>query len=89
MSQKSQKKCTMAKRKSDYAPGENPTSLENLKPRETFYDECKKRWQIMVTPTGWAGFKELAQEVGLSASELIEQIGRREIEIKGLKQHKK
>jgi hypothetical protein len=79
----------MAKKKSDYAPGENPASLENLKPRETFYDERKERKQIIVTPTGWAGFKELAQEIGLSASELIEQIGRREIEIKGLKQHKK
>jgi hypothetical protein len=79
----------MAKKKSDYAPGENPTSLENLRPRETFYDERKQRWQIMVTPTGWEGFKELAQELGLSASELVEQIGRRLIEVKSRKQLKR
>ncbi len=78
----------MAKKKSDYAPGENPTSLENLRPRETFYDERKQRWQVMVTPTGWEGFKELAQDLGLSASELVEQLGRGAIALKSPKQQK-
>ena len=66
----------MARQKSDYKPGENPASLGNLQPRETLYDEPKKRREVMVTQDGWDGFKAKAKDLGLSASELVERIGR-------------
>lgn len=54
----------------------NPRSRDNLKPRKRYYEEPKKRHEVMVTPEGWEGFKALASGRGLSASELIEQLGR-------------
>jgi hypothetical protein len=59
----------------------NPRSRDNLKPRKRYYEEPKKRHEVMVTPEGWEGFKALASDRGLSASELIEQLGRGLIEI--------
>jgi hypothetical protein len=61
----------------------NPRSRENLKPRKRYYEEPKKRHEVMVTPEGWEGFKALASGRGLSASELIEQLGRGLIAIEG------
>lgn len=61
----------------------NPRSRENLKPRQRYYEEPKKRHEVMVTPEGWEGFKALASRRGLSASELIEQLGRGLIAIEG------
>ena len=40
------------------------------------YDEVKKRVNLSLTPTAIAGLDELAQELGLSRSELVEQVGR-------------
>lgn len=63
-----------------FKPGENPNSQQNLKRYQKgqpkLYDELKKRREIIATDTGWDGFKALAKEVGLSASELIERLGR-------------
>ena len=61
----------------------NPRSRENLKPRQRYYENPKKRHEVMVTPEGWEGFKALASGRGLSASELIEQLGRGLIAIEG------
>jgi hypothetical protein len=71
----------LPRKKSEYAPGENPASLENLQPRETLYDQPKKRREVMATDTGWQGFKDVAKALGLSASELVERIGRGAIAI--------
>jgi hypothetical protein len=67
---------TVPRKKSDYAPGEHPHSQDNLQPRETMYGEAKKRREVMVTATGWDGFKALAASMDLSASELVERLGR-------------
>ena len=57
----------------------NPVSRQNLQPRETVYQEPKKRHEITVTPSGWSGFKEVAAGLGMSASELVERLGRRSL----------
>lgn len=67
---------TVPRKKSDYSPGEHPHSQDNLQPREPMYGEAKKRREVMVTPTGWDGFKALAASMELSASELVERLGR-------------
>lgn len=66
------------KSQSQYKPGENPNSLDNLnrEGRPTVYDENKKQRAVVVTDTGWKGFQALAKLLKLSASELVEQIGR-------------
>lgn len=61
---------------SDYGVGENPRSLANLRPRSPVYGEAKSKRQPLVTDEGWEGFKALAATHGLSASELIERLGR-------------
>ncbi|MGF1520908.1 MAG: hypothetical protein ACFBSF_01135 [Leptolyngbyaceae cyanobacterium] len=66
----------MSRKGQAYGPGRHPHSQDNLRPRERFYDEVKKSREITVTPTGWAGFKAIAQGLELSASELVERIGR-------------
>ncbi len=71
----------MPRKKSEYAPGENPRSQENLQPRKAMYDEPKKRRQLMATDEGWNGFKQVAKAMDLSASELVEQIGRGLVEL--------
>lgn len=68
------------RKKSEYRPGENPKSLENLSTREPIYGEKKKRRELTVTDEGWEGAKQVAKELGCSSlSDLIEQIGRRSI----------
>lgn len=54
----------------------NPVSRQNLQPRETLYQEPKKRHEITVTPEGWHGFQAMAAGLGISCSELIERLGR-------------
>ena len=51
-------------------------SLANLRPREPMYGEPKRRREVLATGEGWAGFKALATAHGLSASELVERLGR-------------
>jgi len=43
-----------------------------LKNTPVFYDELKKRRQIMLTPTAWNNIRKLSAAKGISASELIE-----------------
>lgn len=69
------------RKKSEFNPGEHPHSQGNLQPRETMYEENKKRRQVMATDTGWEGFKAVAKKLGLSASELVERIGRGLIDV--------
>jgi hypothetical protein len=64
-----------------YRRGYHPASLSNLnkegaKPR---YEQKKKSHQVLVTPDGWEGLRTLALEHGVSISELVELIGRREL----------
>ncbi|MBD1877071.1 hypothetical protein H6F75_26655 [Nodosilinea sp. FACHB-131] len=40
------------------------------------YGAAKKRRQLLATATGWDGFKTLAASMDLSASELVERLGR-------------
>jgi hypothetical protein len=40
------------------------------------HGQPKKRREVMVTDDGWEGFKALAQRLGLSASEVVERLGR-------------
>jgi hypothetical protein len=49
---------------------------EGAKPR---YEQKKKSHQVLVTPDGWEGLRTLALEHGVSISELMELIGRREL----------
>ena len=68
--------CAVPRKKSDFSPGEHPHSQGNLQPRETMYGEAKKRRQLLATDQGWEGFKALATSMDLSASELVERLGR-------------
>jgi hypothetical protein len=74
---------TSVPKKSSYKPGEHPRSQENLihEGRPSLYEENKKRREVLATETGWEGFKQIARELGLSASELVEQIGRRRLTV--------
>jgi len=76
---------TMAKkadRKSEYAPGKNPNSLDNLihsgRPSgEEIYGETKKKRTLTVTESGWQGVVRAARAAGCtSVSEYMEKIGR-------------
>jgi hypothetical protein len=65
-------------------PQTNPRSLANLthEGRPLAYDQPKKTRSITVTEDGWRGFQALADAAqgigakGLSASELVESLGR-------------
>ena len=56
----------------------HPNSLANLTRdgRPLTYEEPKKIRSVSVTSTGWSGLQKTAQALGLSISELIEQLGR-------------
>lgn len=56
----------------------NPKSLENLthEGRPQAYDEAKQGHRVTVTPTGWEGFRSIAEQLDISVSELIERFGR-------------
>ncbi len=57
-------------------------SLENLKKgpetagRKRFYTENKTNHSVKVTATGWSSSMVLAKGMGMSVSEMLEQIGR-------------
>jgi hypothetical protein len=55
--------------------------LDNLTPKEPFYDEHKKRGQLSLTPTAWAILSALAKKAGLSRSEFIERLARAELNL--------
>jgi len=64
-----------------YSRGQNPRSQKNLnrEGRQPLHGEAKKDRYVRATAEGWEGFKEVAQSLGISASELVEQIGRGEL----------
>ncbi|WP_414584995.1 hypothetical protein [Scytonema sp. PCC 10023] len=41
------------------------------------HDEVKAKRTVLLTPTAWASIKDEAKKRGISASELIEEWGRR------------
>lgn len=76
-------------------PQTNPRSLANLthEGRPLAYDQPKKTRAITVTEDGWRGFQALAEGArgtdakGLSASELVESLGRGTIELRQSVKH--
>ncbi|MBD2078437.1 hypothetical protein [Leptolyngbya sp. FACHB-17] len=45
-------------------------------------DEIKERHNVMVSPSAWEGLDTIAKELGYkSRSDLIEGVGRREVEL--------
>jgi hypothetical protein len=64
-----------------YPRGQNPRSQKNLnrEGRQPLHGETKKDRYVRATTEGWEGFKEVAQSLEISASELVEQIGRGEL----------
>lgn len=69
----------MAESKS-YPHGRNPNSLANLSKTEgrpQKYSSRKQRKNVSVTPEGWEGIGQLAQQYGCSnKSEFLEKLGR-------------
>ena len=60
--------------------GQNPKSLDSLRPRLPIYPEDKLVRRCTVTVTGWDGCKAVVKELGLSGvSELLEMVGRSEL----------
>lgn len=61
----------------------HPNSLANLsrEGRPLAYDEPKRIRSVSVTSKGWTGLQETAQSMGLSTSELLEQLGRGDLMI--------
>ena len=53
-----------------------PKGQKKLKGVPDLHDEVKKRANLSLTPTAIAGLDKLSQELNLSRSELVEQIGR-------------
>ena len=66
-----------------YSRGQNPRSQKNLnrEGRQPLHGEPKKDRFVRATTEAWEGFKEVAQALGISASELVEQIGRGELSV--------
>ena len=58
-----------------------PKGQKKLKGVPELHDEVKKRVNLSLTPTAIAGLDKLSQELNLSRSELVEQIGRGSIPI--------
>jgi hypothetical protein len=72
----------LVRKKSDYKPGENPVSLENLSTRKPTYGEKKKRREISVTDEGWNAARAAATKAGFaSLSDVIELWGRGLVEV--------
>lgn len=63
--------------------GEHPNSLANLNGgRPTLFGKKKKPKNITVTEEAWDGVSSLAQKSGCkSVSELIEKLGRGEVQL--------
>jgi hypothetical protein len=50
---------------------------ENLRPRKAFWGERKKERSLGMTDAAWEGLDQVAKELGLSRSEVVQQIGLR------------
>lgn len=61
----------------------HPNSLANLtrEGRPLTYEEPKKIRSVSVTSTGWSGLQQTAKALGISTSELLEQLGRGDLVI--------
>lgn len=68
-------------RKPLFKRGENPSSQRNLNRQggKIRYEQKKKQRIVYATDEAWEPFKAIASEFGLSASEFVEQIGRKKI----------
>ena len=66
----------------------NPESLANLvhDRRPETYDEPKKHRRLTVTTTGWDGVQAIAAEHGISVSELLEKLGRKQLAVVDLEE---
>ncbi len=66
----------------------SPNSLANLsrEGRPTTYDEPKKLHRLTVTPTGWEGVQAIASTYGISVSQLLEKLGRKQLVVVDLEQ---
>jgi hypothetical protein len=53
------------------------TTKKRLKNVPVLHDEVKKKRTVVLTPTAWENIKNEAKVRGVSASELIEEWGRR------------
>jgi hypothetical protein len=49
----------------------------NLRPRQSFWGERKRERSLGMTDAAWEGLEEVAKELGLSRSEVVQQIGLR------------
>lgn len=60
------------------AKGSHPNSLKNLthEGRPLTYGEPKKSRRLSVTETGWNNVQSVADGLGISVSEFLEQLGR-------------
>ncbi|MBO3461748.1 hypothetical protein G7B40_012760 [Aetokthonos hydrillicola Thurmond2011] len=56
-------------------------SLENLRPREPFWGEAKKKRHPFMTDVAWHGWQEIASLLGYSVSETMERIARKELSL--------
>jgi len=50
--------------------------IKRVKNQPVFYEELKKRRNIMVTNTAWENLVRVSSELEISVSELIERMGR-------------
>ncbi|MFB2770156.1 hypothetical protein ACE1AT_12850 [Pelatocladus sp. BLCC-F211] len=51
--------------------------LKRIKNQPVYHDEIKVKRTVFLTPTAWEKIKEEAKNRGISASELVEEWGRR------------
>jgi hypothetical protein len=54
---------------------------ENLRPRKAFWGERKKERSLGMTDAAWEGLEQVAKELGLSRSEVVQQIGLRLLKV--------
>jgi hypothetical protein len=53
----------------------------NLRPRKAFWGHRKKERSLGMTDEAWEGLDQVAKELGLSRSELVQQIGLRLLKV--------
>jgi hypothetical protein len=51
--------------------------LKRIKNQPVYHDEIKGKRTVFLTPTAWDNIKDEAKNRGISASELVEEWGRR------------
>lgn len=51
--------------------------VKRIKNQPVYYDEIKGKRTVFLTPTAWDNIKNEAASRGISASELVEEWGRR------------